>query len=107
MVVAMNAAIAVVEWAVAFGFVFFGYQRWQMGQKASAMLCVVLASYFGRIALLYTGRSWSLWSFERVTDPNAILTNAALLLLALVMAVIEAHDIGFAEWRNRWKERHR
>lgn len=107
LVVSMDREIAFIEFALAAGFIAFGFQRWQMGHRAASMMCFVLSTYFGRIAMLYTGRAWDKPYLERAVEPTAIFMNALLLLLALVMAIVEAHEIGFAEWLERWKERRR
>jgi uncharacterized membrane protein len=91
LVVNMHFALALTEFALALVFFIVAWQRWKMGLPwaASASFCIGL--YFGRIGLLYLGRGLDVTHFESAVRPSLILTNALLVLVAMVLTIAESH----------------
>lgn len=88
----MNVAIALVEFAVAGGFLTLARERYRAGLIGASMTALALSVYFTRISLLYAGRALSYAPLERIIDPAVILVNISLLLLALIFAAYESRD---------------
>lgn len=90
----MNLAIAFTEFALALTFFAVAFQRWKMGLPFAASASFCIGVYFGRIGLLYFGRGVDSSHFEPAVEPSLILTNALLVLIAMVLTIAESHVKG-------------
>jgi hypothetical protein len=94
LVVGMNFALALTEFVLAATFFMVAYQRWKMDLPWAASSAFCLAIYFGRIGLLYLGRWLDVTHFEIAVRPSLILSNALLVVAAMVLTIVESHKKG-------------
>jgi hypothetical protein len=94
LVVGMNLALAFTEFVLAATFFMVAYQRWKMGLPWAASSSFCLGTYFARIGLLYLGRWLDVTVFEIAVRPSLILTNALLVVIAMVLTIVESYKKG-------------
>jgi hypothetical protein len=94
LVVDMNFALALTEFVLAATFFMVAWQRWKMGLPWAASSAFCLGLYFSRIGLLYFGRGIDVSHFEIAVRPSLILSNALLVVVAMVLTIVESHKKG-------------